>query len=65
MENHFETDKLTPEEISLGWHYCYNWGGDLIGPGSKEMDLCKCRVNKTLHKQIRKNNETNNLPTRK
>jgi hypothetical protein len=63
VEDQFATDELTPEEISLGWHYCYNSNRELIGPGNKKMDSCKCKVNKILHKQIRKN-ETNNLPTR-
>jgi hypothetical protein len=53
MENS-DYDALTAEEISQGWHYCYHWNGLLIGPGSKEMDSCECRVSKALHKQIRK-----------
>lgn len=59
MENS-DCDALTTEEISQGWHYCYCWGGMLIGPGSPEMDSCKCRVNKKIHYQI-KRNEVNNL----
>lgn len=58
MENQFETDPLTPEEISRGWHYCYNWNGDLIGPGNPKMDDCKCRINKTFHKMLRKKNDS-------
>lgn len=57
MENKFESDPLTPEEISQGWHYCYAWKGDLIGPGNPKMDICKCRVDKTFHKMLRKKND--------
>lgn len=64
MENQFETDKLTPEEISLGWHYCYSWGGDLIGPGNTKMNSCKCRINKTLHKQLSKTLKDDKRQTR-
>jgi hypothetical protein len=65
VEERVHYDSLSTEEISQGWHYCYHWDGLLIGPGSKEMDSCECRVSKALHKQIRKKNETNNLPPRK
>jgi hypothetical protein len=64
MENS-DFDALSPEEISQGWHYCYNWEGLLIGPGSSEMNSCKCMVNKKIHNQIRKKSETNNLPPRR
>ncbi len=59
MENS-DFDALTPEEISQGWHHCYSWGGMLIGPGFAEMEKCKCRVNKSIHNQIKKS-EINNL----
>ena len=49
-----EIDSLTTKEISEGWHFCYSWGGKLIGPGFSEMDLCECKINKTIHNQIKK-----------
>ena len=36
MEERLYDDSLTPEEISIGWHYCYDWDGELIGPGDKK-----------------------------
>jgi len=54
MESEPDCDQLTPEEISEGWHYCYIWGGLLIGPGDKKMDACKCKINKKIHEQIKK-----------
>lgn len=35
-------DKLTPEEIAQGWHYCWDWDGLLVGPDMKEMECCTC-----------------------
>jgi len=55
MENKLYFDvPLTPEEISQGWHYCYNYNGELIGPGNLKMDSCKCKINKKIHAEIRK-----------
>ena len=54
MEDQVQSDQLTPEEISQGWHYCYTWNRNLIGPGNVKMDSCKCKINKTLHKEISK-----------
>lgn len=34
--------KLAPEEIALGWHYCFEFDGLLIGPGWSELDCCHC-----------------------
>lgn len=36
---------LTEEEIKLGWHFCWEWDGLLIGPGTEEFEyfFCKCR----------------------
>ena len=58
MENKFESDPLTPEEISQGWHYCYSWKGLLIGPGNPKMDNCKCKIDKRAHDTLRKKNDT-------
>lgn len=34
--------KLTPEELQLGWHFCWDWDGLLVGPGMGELDSCTC-----------------------
>jgi hypothetical protein len=31
---------LTPEEIALGWHFCVEFDGLLIGPGWPERACC-------------------------
>jgi hypothetical protein len=56
MENS-DYDALTPEEISEGWHYCYDLKGKLIGPGFPEMEDCNCKINKSIHNQIKKKND--------
>jgi hypothetical protein len=61
VENKFESDQLTPEQISQGWHYCYNSNRELIGPGDPKMDNCKCRIDKTFHKMLRKKNDIRQL----
>jgi len=33
---------LTEEELKLGWHWCYDWDGLLVGPGSPEKQCCTC-----------------------
>lgn len=43
--------KLTPEEISNGWHFCWDWDGLLIGPGMGEMKSCKCARNRAEFEQ--------------
>ena len=35
-------EKLTPEEVSQGWHFCCDWDGLLIGPGMSELEYCDC-----------------------
>lgn len=57
MEESVHDDSLSNEEISQGWHYCYNCDGELIGPGSKKMDSCECKVNKEIHRQVKKKYE--------
>jgi hypothetical protein len=54
VEDEFEADQLTLDEISQGWHYCYDWKGLLIGPGNLKMDSCNCKINKKVHTEIRK-----------
>lgn len=34
--------KLTTDEISLGWHFCCEFDGLLVGPGSGELNCCSC-----------------------
>jgi hypothetical protein len=41
-EIHYGVDALTPEEIALGWHFCRDWDGLLVGPGTPELDSCHC-----------------------
>lgn len=31
---------LTPKEIDEGWHYCSDWDGLLVGPGTPEAESC-------------------------
>jgi len=33
---------LTPEEISEGWHFCWDYDGLLVGPGMAE-GTCTCK----------------------
>lgn len=33
---------LTPDEIALGWHFCWDWDGLLIGPEMGEIVHCTC-----------------------
>jgi len=40
MEN--DSEKLAPDEISQGWHFCCDWDGLLIGPGMGELESCGC-----------------------
>jgi hypothetical protein len=37
-----EEEKLTPEEIAAGWHFCSDWDYELVGPGTLEMTVCTC-----------------------
>lgn len=39
---------LTPEEIKVGWHFCADWDGLLVGPGMIELEFCKCNENTNL-----------------
>lgn len=33
---------LTQEEIGLGWHFCDEFDGLLVGPESSELGCCHC-----------------------
>lgn len=34
--------KLASEEIAEGWHFCCEFDGLLVGPGSGELTCCSC-----------------------
>ena len=36
------TALLTKQEIALGWHFCNEWDGLLIGPHRVELSCCRC-----------------------
>ena len=42
-----ETEKLTKAELAIGWHFCGDWDGMLIGPGVSEMECCACPCNRS------------------
>lgn len=44
---------LTEEEISEGWHYCYDWDDMLIGPIMPEWDACICDIKKRIEDKIK------------
>ena len=49
-----EGSKLTPDEITLGWHWCAEFDGLLVGPEMGELAHCSCHdkthpVYKTIH----------------
>lgn len=33
---------LSPREIEVGWHWCREWDGLLVGPGMGELEFCQC-----------------------
>lgn len=38
-----QTLELTPDEIAIGWHFCGDWDGLLVGPDMPmEQDCCTC-----------------------
>ena len=37
-----DSENLTQEEIELGWHFCNEFDGLLVGPGMGELDFCHC-----------------------
>ena len=55
LENNHNLE-LTDEEVALGYHFCYDWDGQLVSPGSHEMHHCGCKgINKKIHKALFKN----------
>lgn len=40
--NREEEPVLTDEEVSQGWHFCYDWDYLLVGPGTAEIESCNC-----------------------
>lgn len=43
-----DKEKLTPEELADGWHFCVVWDGLLVGPGMTEQEDCTCTALKRL-----------------
>jgi len=41
MDDSYE--KLAPEEIAKGWHFCEDWDFLLVGPDMEEAEACTCR----------------------
>ncbi len=39
-----EEGKLTQEELDQGWHWCYDFDGMLVGPGTVEAEHCSCNT---------------------
>ena len=37
-----DTLPLTDQEADLGWHFCLEWDGLLVGPGMGELRACCC-----------------------
>jgi hypothetical protein len=37
-----EVAPLSSEEVSEGWHFCWDWDGLLVGPNTPEMEFCMC-----------------------
>jgi len=35
---------LTQEEKDAGYHFCFDWDGLLVGPGTMEWDGCTCGI---------------------
>ena len=35
-------EKLTPQELTEGWHFCLDWDLLLVGPGMEEQESCCC-----------------------
>ena len=51
--------ELTDEELALGYHFCYDWDGLLVEPGSNKMQHCFCKgINKKIHKNLFKNKKS-------
>lgn len=51
-----DDENLRVDEIELGWHWCAEFDGLLVGPGMGELGCCKCLakdhpVYKTLPKE--------------
>ena len=35
--------ELTDDEIAVGWHFCNDFDGLLVGPGMGEYQICECK----------------------
>lgn len=45
------SEKLTDEELSQGWHWCYDFDGLIVGPDTAEEESCNC--NDILKEHVR------------
>lgn len=45
-------EKLTPEEISQGWHFCCEWDGLHINPSMDESWACSCHTDEEKEKFV-------------
>ena len=43
-----EKAKLSKKERELGWHFCTDWDGLLVGPGMEEEEHCLCGLRDSL-----------------
>lgn len=42
-EHYTRTGEAIPQfYVDQGWHYCEDWDGLVVGPGSDEWDCCTC-----------------------
>lgn len=45
-------EKLTPEEIQRGWHFCCEWDGLLVSPSMDESFPCCCYTDQEKEQQV-------------
>lgn len=39
-----DSKALTESELAIGWHWCDEWDGLLVGPNMDELRCCKCTI---------------------
>lgn len=39
---------ITPDEYTLGWHFCPDWDDLLVGPGTLEAEACTCAAHRDM-----------------
>jgi hypothetical protein len=52
-----DSKALTQAELELGWHWCYEWDGLLVGPNMDELRCCNCTVEAAQKAKARLNEE--------